>query len=178
MKLTIERAHIEAMIEHFPHLASLREQLRFGNRVELAFKQLSPQEVAFLGVLYEQGGPELRARAAQMATLQKAPNKQGRRFDAEELEALVRVLARYLVDGSTRGWLFSACITGKPLAYAVTRLDFTPPSDGTCAGWCAPRALAARLYLQTGTQGNATKHADANFKFVAQLRSRDWQGEI
>ena len=40
MKLHIERAHIEALIGQFPRLADLREQLRFGNRVEVAFNQL------------------------------------------------------------------------------------------------------------------------------------------
>ena len=129
MKLQIERPHIEAMMQVFPHLAFVQEQLRFGNKVELAFNQLSDNELNFLRGLYAEGGPELRARGAQIATLQKAMNDEGARFEAEDLEMLVPAIARYLAEGSTRGWVFSANITGKPLAYVVTRLDFTPPSE-------------------------------------------------
>ena len=129
MKLHIERPHIEAMMQAFPHLAFVQEQLRFGNKVELAFNQLSDDELNFLRGLYAEGGPELRARGAQIATLQKAMNDEGARFEAEDLEMLVPAIARYLAEGSTRGWVFSANITGKPLAYVVTRLDFTPPSE-------------------------------------------------
>ena len=129
MKLQIERPHIEAMMQAFPHLAFVQEQLRFGNKVELAFNQLSDDELNFLRGLYVEGGPELRARGAQIATLQKAMNDEGARFEAEDLEMLVPAIARYLAEGSTRGWVFSANITGKPLAYVVTRLDFTPPSE-------------------------------------------------
>ncbi len=129
MKLQIERPHIEAMMQAFPHLAFVQGQLRFGNKVELAFNQLSADELNFLRGLYVEGGPELRARGAQIATLQKAMNDEGARFEAEDLEMLVPAIARYLAEGSTRGWVFSANITGKPLAYVVTRLDFTPPSE-------------------------------------------------
>ena len=129
MKLQIERPHIEAMMQAFPHLAFVQEQLRFGNKVELAFNQLSDDELNFLRGLYVEGGPELRARGAQIATLQKAMNDEGARFEAEDLEMLVPAIARYLAEGSTLGWVFSANITGKPLAYVVTRLDFTPPSE-------------------------------------------------
>jgi len=129
MKLHIERPHIEAMMQAFPHLAFVQEQLRFGNKVELAFNQLSDDELNFLRGLYAESGPELRARGAQIATLQKAMNDEGARFEAEDLEMLVPAIARYLAEGSTRGWVFSANITGKPLAYVVTRLDFTPPSE-------------------------------------------------
>ncbi|UCV04868.1 AAA family ATPase [Dechloromonas denitrificans] len=129
MKLQIERPHIAAMIEAFPRLAFVQEQLRFGNKVELAFNLLSDEELDFLRGLYADGGPELRARAAQIATLQKALHDVGTRFAAEDLEMLVPAIARYLAEDSSRGWVFSAHITGKPLAYVVTRLDFTPPSD-------------------------------------------------
>lgn len=129
MKLQIERGHIEAMLQAFPRLNFVREQLRFGNKVELAFSQLSDAELDFLHQLYAAGSPELRARGAQIATLRQALRAGGRRFEAEELEMAVPAIARYLAEDSTRGWVFSAGITGKPLAYVVTRLDFTPPSD-------------------------------------------------
>lgn len=129
MKLQIERASIEAMMQAFPRLAFVQEQLRFGNKVEIPFNQLQDEELSFLSRLYAQGGPELRARGAQILTLQKAMHEGGKRFEAEELEMAVPAIARYLAEGASRGWVFSAGITGKPLAYVVTRLDFTPPSE-------------------------------------------------
>ena len=65
MKLQIDRSHVEAMIVEFPELASLKDQLRFGNKVEVPFTHLAEAEVAFLRNLYQAGGPELRARAAR-----------------------------------------------------------------------------------------------------------------
>ena len=72
MKLHIERAHIEALIGQFPRLADLREQLRFGNRVEVAFNQLQADELEALIARYRQGGVFLRAQAAQLHTLRQA----------------------------------------------------------------------------------------------------------
>jgi len=129
MKLQIERAHIEAMLQAFPRLSHVEEQLRFGNKVEIGFGQLTEAELDMLQGIYAAGGPELRARGAQIATLRQALAEGGKRFEPEELEMAVPAIARYLAEGATRGWLFSASITGKPLAYVVTRLDFTPPSE-------------------------------------------------
>jgi hypothetical protein len=129
MKLQIERRHVEALAEEFPRLASLRDQLRFGNRAEIAFSQLENAEVSFLRSLYEDAGPEFRARAAQLATLQQALNDDGVKFDSEDLEQLVPAIARYLAVDAIRGWLFKANAAGKPMAYVVTRLDYTPPGD-------------------------------------------------
>ncbi len=151
MKLHIERSHIEAMIARFPRLADLREQLRFGNRVEVAFNQLQEDELSMLAGLYAAGGPELRARAAQIATLRKALREEGARFAAEDLEALVPALARYLAEGSARGWLFSAHVTGKPLAYVVTRLDFTPPSEEETGKVFIEMKANAKARLATAT---------------------------
>lgn len=129
MKLQIDRAHIETMLQRFPRLEFVREQLRFGNRVELGFQQLEAAELDLLQSLYATGDAELRARAAQIATLRRAFAEDGRRFAAEELEMAVPAIARYLAEDATRGWVFSAAITGKPLAWVVTRLDYTPPSE-------------------------------------------------
>lgn len=151
MKLQIERAHIEAMLQVFPRLAFVLEQLRFGNRVELPFGQLSNEELDFLRGLYAAGGPELRARGAQIATLQKALHEGGKRFEPEELEMAVPAIARYLAEGASRGWLFSAGITGKPLAYVVTRLDFTPPSEEETGKIFLELKANARARLATAT---------------------------
>ncbi|SMF97546.1 ATPase family associated with various cellular activities (AAA) [Methylomagnum ishizawai] len=129
MKLHIERPYIEAMVEEFPDLAHLKEQLRFGNRVEVAFQQLPGPAIAFLGDLYQKGGPEMQARAAQLATLQQAMNDDGVRFAAEDLEMVLPAIARYLAEGGIRGWLFTANVAGRPLPYLLTRLDYTPASN-------------------------------------------------
>ena len=151
MKLQIERPHIEAMMAAFPRLVFLQEQLRFGNKVEIAFSQLQGEELDFLQGLYARGGPEARARGAQIATLQKALRAGGRRFEAEELEMVVPAIARYLAEDGTRGWLFSATITGKPLAYVVTRLDFTPPSEEETGKIFVELKANARARLATAT---------------------------
>ena len=57
MKLRIDRPHIEALVQAFPTLARLEEQLHFGNQVEVALHQLSAAELGFLADLYRQGGP-------------------------------------------------------------------------------------------------------------------------
>lgn len=129
MKLQIERPYIEAMVASFPQLASLKDQLRFGDKVEVAFSQLSSAEVSFLVDLYRQGGPEEQVRSAQIATLQRAFNDKGIRFKAEDLEQVLPAVVRYLVADSVRGWMFTASAASRPLPYVVTRLDYTPPSN-------------------------------------------------
>ncbi|MDD4912620.1 MAG: AAA family ATPase [Sideroxydans sp.] len=129
MKLRIERAHVEALVSEFPRLVGMNEQLRFGNSAEVAISQLGNQEIAFLRNIYADGNADQRARAAQLATLQQAMNDDGERFDGDDLEPLIPAIARYLTTGAIRGWLFSAAITGKPTAWVVTRLDYTPASN-------------------------------------------------
>lgn len=129
MKLQIERPYFEAMLEEFPDLGYLKEQLRFGNRVEVSFRQLSSPALGFLGKLYRQAGPEMQAKAAQLATLQQAMNDDGVRFEAEDLERVLPAIARYLAADAIRGWLFTASVAGRPLPYVITRLDYTPASN-------------------------------------------------
>ncbi|GAB6042956.1 AAA family ATPase [Endothiovibrio diazotrophicus] len=129
MKLQIERSHLEALVAAFPDLRPLGEQLKFGNRAEIPFHQLTPQQLAFLRERYEAAGPALRGRAAQLATLEQALAGGGERFAEGELEKLVTAVARFLIDDGIRGWLFRANPAGKPLAYLVARIDFTPPGE-------------------------------------------------
>ena len=74
MKLQIERKYVEAMVNEFPGLSALKDQLRFGNKAEVPFKQLSNSELSFLQVLYQKAGTEMEGHAAQLSTLQKAMN--------------------------------------------------------------------------------------------------------
>jgi len=129
MKLQIERPYAEALFEAFPTLETLKDQLRFGNHVEVTFNQLSTTELAFLQNLYQQAGPDMQGHAALIATLQKAVNDESPRFGADDLEKLLPAIAEYLVSDAQRGWLFRANTSAKPIAYVVTRLDYTPPGE-------------------------------------------------
>ncbi|HNA29661.1 MAG TPA: ATP-binding protein [Thiobacillaceae bacterium] len=129
MKLHIERPHVEAMVREFPHLASLTDQLRLANRVEAPLSRFGQAELAFLGSLHAAGGAEHQARARCIEALRQALNDGGKKFDGDDLETLVPAIARYLAQEAIRGWLFSAPLSGKPLAWVVTRLDYTPASS-------------------------------------------------
>lgn len=129
MKLQIERKYVEAMVDEFPGLTALKDQLRFGNKAEVPFKQLSNTELSFLQVLYNKAGAEMQGHAAQLSTLQKAMNDDTVRFEEDDLEMLLPAIARYLIHNAIRGWLFQANVAGKPMAYVVTRLDFTPSGE-------------------------------------------------
>jgi len=129
VKLSIERPYIEALAAAFPNLASLKEQLRFGDKVEVAFSQLATAELDLLRELYREAGPDMQARSAHITTLQQAFDGSGARFTAEDLEALLPAIARYLVADAIRGWLFTTNAASRPLPYVVTRLDYTPASN-------------------------------------------------
>jgi len=129
MKLQIERPYVEAMLAEFPDLAQLKEQLRFGNRAEVGVGQLSAAELSFLQDLYQQAGPGGQGHAAQIATLRQALGDDSERFTADDLERVLPAIAQYLLDDGVRGWLFRATSSAKPIAYVITRLDFTPPGE-------------------------------------------------
>jgi len=129
MNIQIDRPFVEALVREFPALAYLQEQLRLGNRIEVSIEQLSEAELACLVRLYEEAGPEMRVRAAQIATLRDALHGDGVRFEAADLEQLMPGIARYLLKDAINGWMFTANVTSRPLPYLVTRLDYTPPSN-------------------------------------------------
>lgn len=129
MKLHIERSYVTALVDQFPELAHLGDQLRFGNHAEVGFAQLPQSALAHLQSLYEQAGSDMGGHAAQIATLREAMNDDGERFGGDDLERLLPALAEYLVAGGIRGWLFKATQSAKPIAYVITRLDYTPPGE-------------------------------------------------
>jgi hypothetical protein len=129
MKLQIERKYVEAMVNEFPGLAALNDQLRFGNKAEVSFKQLSDTELNFLQGLYKKAGTEMQGHVALLSTLQKAMNDDTVKFEEHDLEMLLPAIARYLINDAIRGWLFQTNVAGKPMAYVVTRLDFTPSGE-------------------------------------------------
>ena len=129
MKLPIDRGHVEALVREFPHLNSLRDQLRLSNTAEASIHQLQSAEVEFLIGLYRQAGTQWDSRAAQLATLQNALSQRGTRFAAGDLENVVPELANYLLQDAQRGWLFSAHVGTRPLPYVVARVDYTPTTS-------------------------------------------------
>jgi len=129
MKLSIDRPHVEAMLAAFPELTLLKEQLRFGNRAEVTVSQLSATELDFLRQLYQRAGPDMQGHVAQLATLQQALNDDGERFGEDDLERVLPAIAQYLLENGERGWLFLATASATPLAYVVTRLDYTPAGE-------------------------------------------------
>lgn len=129
MKLRIERPYIEAMATAFPALASLKEQLRFSEKVEVALGQLSGDELAYLESLYHGAGPAMHARSVQIATLRRVFGDKSERFTADDLESVLPAIARYLIGDPIRGWMFTASVASRPLPYVVTRLDYTPPAN-------------------------------------------------
>ena len=129
MKLQIERPHVEAMIAQYPDMYSLSEQLKFGNKAEVSFQQLSTAQLGFLRDRYEAAGSHMQGRAAQIATLEHALSDEAERFHEGQLEQMLPAIAEYLLKDAIRGWLFKANVSGKPIAYVVSRIDFTPPGD-------------------------------------------------
>lgn len=129
MKLHIERGYVEKLISAFPDLHHLQEQLKFGNKAEIPFQQLSTTQLGFLQQLYAAAGTHMQGLAAQLATLQRVVNDDGKRYQAGELERLVPDFTTFLLKDGIRGWLFKANTSGKPMAYLVARIDYTPPGE-------------------------------------------------
>ncbi len=129
MKLQIERSYVEALVDKYPELHALSEQLKFGNKADIPFYHLSEEHLNHLHGLYLNGGARMRGQAAQIATLQKALSKSNRRFEEGELEELVPAIAEFMIQDAIRGWLFKANAAGKPLAYLLVRIDYLPPGE-------------------------------------------------
>lgn len=168
MRLQIDKPHVEALIAAFPHLRPLQEQLRFGHRIEVPFHRFGAAELSFLGALYRQAGAALQGRAAQLETLQQALMGEAPRFGPDDdLELLLPALARYLVADAQRGWLFHLNVSGKPLAYVVTRLDYIAPSQDETGKVVIELKANARASLSTQTLRIAA--ADIAGRTVAEI---------
>jgi hypothetical protein len=129
MNLQLEKPYVEAMLNRFSDLGFLAEQLKFGNRAEVPFQRFSDEHMHYLKDLYTQAGPALHGKVAQISTLQNAICANDPKFTRGDLERLVPEITRYLTEHAERGWLFKINAAGKPLAYLVTRIDFTPPGE-------------------------------------------------
>lgn len=128
MKLAVDRAIVEALVECFPDNAPLLDQPRFGNRVEVVLDPLGGAELTFLHDRIAAAG-DPGNHCGQLGALARAVSAPGRTFDADDLEALAPALAVHLIDGARRGWMFRVSPTGRPMPFVVTRLDYVPPGD-------------------------------------------------
>ena len=162
MKLHIDRRHAEALAETFHELRIFKDQLRFGDRVEADAAHMPKAALDMLHGLYVKEGPGLRLRAAQLATLTAALHGDGRRFAKNELEDLVPAIVRHLLAHGTRGWLFTAQHTSKPLPYVITRLDFTPANNDE----------AGRVFIELKANAKA-----AIFSTLIRLGESDIEGK-
>lgn len=133
MKLQIERSYVERLLTHFPRLSSLNEQLRFGNKVEVDYAQLTAEEWQYLQQLYSAAGPSQQQQVALLLSLQQALQPDAERYQAEQLEQLLPTLAQHLITTAIRGWIFRANAKGSTHAYLITRLDYTPPGEEEAA---------------------------------------------
>tara|TARA_R110001583_G_scaffold195249_1_gene370887 strand:- start:2075 stop:3778 length:1704 start_codon:yes stop_codon:yes gene_type:complete len=129
MKIQIDKPYAEELVQNFSELEGLLEQLKLGSRVEVPFYELSSAQLSVLGNIYNEAGPAMRNRAAQIHTFNTALQYAGTRYREGELETLVVDVIEFLVQGGSRGWLFHANKSGKPIAFLVTRIDFTPPGE-------------------------------------------------
>ena len=129
MKLQIDRHHVEAMVDQFPDLSRLQDQLKLGQRAEVSFHDLTAGQLGYLCDLYKAAGEHMMGRAAQVFTLHQAMNDPGPRYEEGGLESLLPDLAAFLLRDAIRGWLFQANAAGKPLAFVVSRIDYTPPGE-------------------------------------------------
>jgi len=130
MKLQLDRPDVLALAERFPELDGLHEHLRFGHRIELRSRTLPIDALEFLAKLYEDAGAALTGRAAQLRGLLVALRCDAPRFKAgDSLEGVLPALVRYMMQGTSRGWLFAANMDGKPLAWVPTRIDYVQGSS-------------------------------------------------
>lgn len=129
MNLQIDKVHVDALVDQFPDLTGLKDQLKLGSRAEVPFYNFTAEQLRFLRERYEAAGTRMAGRAAQLATFEAAVNDSGRRYTEDDLERVLPDLMAFLLEDAIRGWLFRANPAGKPTAYLVARLDFTPPGE-------------------------------------------------
>ena len=146
MKLHIERTYAEALAKAFPELGGFKDQLRFGDRVEIEAGQAPKAALTLLHELYIKAGPAMQLRAAQLATLIAALHGDGRKFGKGDLEEVLPAIVRHLLAHGTRGWLFTAQYTSRPLPYVITRLDYNPTTNDD----------AGRIFMELKANAKAT----------------------
>lgn len=129
MKLQIEKSYVDAMVNQFPAMTQLKDQLRFGNKAEVLFTHLSNEQLHFLHTLYEQSGSAMNNQAALLKTLQLSRDTDEMKYGQDDLEKLVPAIAQYLINDGIRGWLFHIDASGSTMPYLITRLDYTPPGE-------------------------------------------------
>ena len=169
MKLMVEKRFVEAMVQHYPDMSLYCEQLKFGNRAEISSDNLSGQQLGTLCELYKGAGAAMRGRAAQIATLQQALNEELQVYQEGELEQLVSGITEYLLQDAVHGWLFQANTTGKPIAFLVSRIDYTPAGEEETGRILIE--LQANAMAKITTQNLIIRERDIEGRTVAQIFS-------
>jgi hypothetical protein len=167
MKLQIERAYAQAMIETFPDLSPLGQQLKISNRAEMPLSAFTPSQLGYLHELYRAAGPTMQGKAAQIATLHEAIRDEGHRYQEGELERLVPDIAEFLIKDGIRGWLFKANALGMPMPYLVMRIDFTPPGEEEAGRVLID--LKANTMAKIDTQSLVIRERDLCARTIAEL---------
>lgn len=129
MKLQIEKSYVESLVAEFPSLRQLSEQLRFGNKAEVTFNQLTDSQLNYLHSMYCQAGPSMQSQAALLNTIMLSRDDDEVRYSPEQLEQLMPDITQYLIKDALRGWLFRVTASGRTMAYLITRQDYTPPGE-------------------------------------------------
>lgn len=130
MRLRLERAHVEALVQEFPRLTGLLAQLKLNDVVESSLVQFLPSELEFLANLCRAQGPAMEMKFAVISALHRARQRDALRFGPnDDLEQILPALAHLLLLDPIRGWLFNINIDGKALAYVISRLDYVAPGN-------------------------------------------------
>jgi hypothetical protein len=129
VKIFIPQIVFVNWVEFCQRFRYLAEQLQFSQRVELDHALLSQDELIELETHFTQQGLSDSHGAVNLRLIRQLYNQELKRFSANELEMAVPALARYLAEDAQKGWVFSDVFAGKPSAWVVSRLDFTPASE-------------------------------------------------
>ncbi len=177
MNLLLDATQVQALIAERPHLAHLREQLRFGPRIELPHQQLQLEELDAVAALYTQAGAAWQGRLSQLKGLIAALRSGGPRFGpTDDLEQLLPALARFIATDAQRGWLFATEASGKPIAWVVTRLDYIAASNDEMGKVLIE--LKAMVRLGIISQTVRITEADMRGRSVAEiLAAKGWLKE-
>lgn len=86
------------MVKQFNELDFLLDQLKLGSRAEVSFQRFSPEQMGYLRDLYDNDGPRMQGRSAQLATLQEALTASEEKFASGDIEKLVPAITRFLTE--------------------------------------------------------------------------------
>lgn len=129
MKICLEKSIYEAFAADYPIFEHLASQLKFSSQVELSSAALEFCHIEFLTALYRKAGLSESNSALHLGVLEQAFKVKRYQYKEGELEHFFQGLIDYLIDDVIYGWLFLTNPSNKPLAYLISRVDYTPPGE-------------------------------------------------